>query len=80
MDQELCQNVLTISHIQIEGTTYLKKTTTIHVTVHKSELDCLYSRRQFSQLPQTVSKRLINNFSQKGSYAYMTIDTFISGF
>ena len=56
------------------------KPTPINGPVSHYGLRLSYSRRHFSPLPQAVSKVLIDNFSQKVSYASMMIDTCINGF
>ena len=67
LDQELGQNILVITHIQVEEVFYVRKQN-IHVPVNKYDLNYSYSRSHLSLLPQAVAKGLINILSQKVSY------------
>ena len=56
------------------------KPTPIHGPAHKYDLNYSHLRSHFSQLPQAVSKKLINHLYQKVSYAYTKIDPVNNGF
>ena len=56
------------------------KPTPINGPVHKSKIIFSYSIRYFSFLPQTVSKIVINSFSQKVKCSYIVISPVISVF
>ena len=60
------------------GSNFCSKPTPIHGPVHKYDFIFSYSRSHFIQLPQAVSKRLMNILSQKVSYAYIMIDPVIN--
>ena len=47
---------------------------------HKSDLNYSYSRIHFSRLPQVVTKKMMNNLSQKVCYASKIIYPVIDGF
>ena len=71
-----------IVHNKYSGRTinFSSKPTSIHGPIRKSILNYSYLRSHFSQLPKAVSKKLIYRLSQKVSYDYKIIDTFINEF
>ena len=74
LDQELGQNLLVITHIQVEEVLYIQKQTPVNGPFHKSVFNYSYSRSYFSCFLQEFFKQLICCFSQKASYASMMID------
>ena len=56
------------------------KATSIHGPAHKSDLNYLYSRSHFSQLPQVSSKDIINRLYHKYNYTSTKIDPVINEF
>ena len=45
-----------------------------------NQIRIFLSIKHFSRLPQEVYKILVNHFSQKASYDFMTIDSLTNGF